>query len=369
MFRNQDIQELLAYQDEHPALSVYFDNDFIENTIEANKLKLRSMLDQLPSEAEQDIQAVQEYFDTVFDWTQDRSCAVFSNQAGDFFKAYILSLEVPDQIRYSPQLLLKTLVSLHRTTSGYGIALVDQQSARLLAFEMGELIAEKGYHGEDIQRIKHGGGSHTTGRWRGDEGEGEKVDTVRSRNLREAAEAADDFFHKHDIRRIFLGGTEQNTAAFRAYLPKLWQSLITGVVSINTNANPQEVQRRVLEIGREVDQRRKNKLVDTVITEAAKGRSGVVRTEDVLGAVREGRVQTLLLDDSFKEPGFRCQGCEYLTVQELESCPFCGGAFETIDDTAEMAVKYVLLSGGNVEVVKDSPELQAHGGIAAHLRY
>lgn len=369
MFSNLDIQELLEVQSPGPFLSVYIHNNAVENTIEANKLKLRSMLEEVPQQGEAAAAAVRAFFESEFDWQQDRSGVVFSDQSADFFKSYILPIIVPDRIRYSQQLLLRTLVSLHQATSGYGVALVDQQQARLMVFQMGELVAEDVHEGEDIHRIKHGGGSQTTGRRRGDEGEGEKVDMVKGRNLRDAAERANQFFGSHDVERIFLGGTETNTAAFSEQLGNPWQNKVSGVIPLGINANPQQVQTRVLEIGAELDRQRKDELVELVITEAAKGRHGVLRTEDILGAVREGRVQTLLLDEKFQQPGYRCVGCEYLTVQELDRCPFCGQAFEVIDDAGEMAVKQVLLSGGDVEVVEGHTTLQDHGGIAALLRY
>lgn len=369
MISDKDLQTLVDYRGEFPALSLYFHNDLVEQPLETNKLRLRALLNELPSEAALDVQAVRNYFENDFNWQQNRSGVIFSNQQQDFFQAFPLDIEVPDQTQFTRELLLSTLICLMQTTSGYGVALVDQQQARLMAFQMGELVQEEVFEGDEIQRIKHGGGSHPTGRWRGDEGEGEHVDTTRNRNLREAAQQADDFFSKTKVRRIFLGGTEPTVAAFRDQLTKSWQSLISGTFTMDINANPQEVKKVILKLGNDQERKKQDALIEKVVTETAKGKLGVLRTEDVLGAVREGRVQTLLLNSDFHQAGYRCTGCGYLTVQEMEDCPFCGSTFQQIDDTAELAVRDVLNAGGSVELLSQNPALQEHGGIGALLRY
>jgi peptide subunit release factor 1 (eRF1) len=111
------------------------------------------------------------------------------------------------------------------------------------------------------------------------------------------------------------------------------------------------------------------RLVRAMITSAAKGREGVIRLDDTLGAVHAGQVQTLIISEGLRAPGYRCKGCDYLTAQALEICPFCGNSIEKIEDAIEMAVRKVFSDGGEVEVIHDSPELEEAGGIGALLRY
>ena len=80
-------------------------------------------------------------------------------------------------------------------------------------------------------------------------------------------------------------------------------------------------------------------------------------------------MQTLLLSDGFRAPGFLCGGCGHLTAQRLARCPFCGGSFQEIEDAVELAVRHVLAAGGDVEVVHDNRRLNDAGRIGALLRY
>jgi len=110
-------------------------------------------------------------------------------------------------------------------------------------------------------------------------------------------------------------------------------------------------------------------LVKQAVTLAAKGSNGVTGLIDTLNAIREGRVKTLLVLQDFEQAGYRCDGCGYLTVQDLAVCPFCNGHFERIDDAVEMAVREALQMNAEVRVMLENEALANAGNIAALLRY
>jgi peptide subunit release factor 1 (eRF1) len=126
---------------------------------------------------------------------------------------------------------------------------------------------------------------------------------------------------------------------------------------------------KTIEIGAEAERQREERLVDAVITGASKGQGGIVNLDDTLSAAHEGRVQTLLVQEGFRAPGYRCQGCSYLTTQEVETCPFCGGDFEEIPDAVELVVQKIMRQGGDIEFVRDNEALEEYGNIGALLRY
>ncbi|MEA2007636.1 MAG: hypothetical protein U9O54_00800 [Chloroflexota bacterium] len=367
MLTKNNLQELLDHQAQSPILSVYLNTNPTGGTIEDYKLKLRSMLKNI--DAPKDIETIKTYLDHEYDWRGWRSIAVFSNADEDFFQAYPLAVDVRSRARLNHHPYVKPLAALFDAYSGYGVVLIDKQQARFFSFHLGELQAEARFSGEDVQRQKHGGGSQVTGRSRGVEGIAETPDGVAQRNMQEAANGASKFLKANNVRRVLLGGTNENISAFQEMLPKSWQSLIVGTFAMSMNAAYGEVQEKALEIGTETEKHREEKLVQTIITEAAKGRNGLVRFGEILSAIKEGRVQTLAIQDGYQKEGYRCQGCGYLTVQELDKCPFCSGDFEHIADAAELAVRNVLQAGGNVKVLEDENLLIEHGGIGALLRY
>jgi len=366
MITDNDLHELLEYQAPSPVLSLYLNTEPVEGGVESHRKRLRSMLKEI--DMPEDVLVVERYFEYEFDWSGN-SVVVFSCQADDFFRGYSLALPVRSRVRLGNRPYVKPLADLLDAYGGYGVALVDKQAARLFYFHLGELREEEGVHGEAVRHTKRGGGSQAQGRRGGTAGQTNYAEEVADRNIKDAAEAAAQFFTEKSVRRVIIGGTEDTVKPFQNQLPKAWQSLVIGTFPISMTASKDEVLERAVQIVKDADARRDVKLVDAVITGAAKGRGAVVQLEDTLRAVHDGRVQTLLIKEAFRAKGYLCTGCGYVTSEEIAKCPYCDGQFDQISDVVELAVRQVMASGGEVEVLHDDLGLGNYEHIGAILRY
>jgi peptide subunit release factor 1 (eRF1) len=366
MLTDQDVQELLHHHASHPVLSVYLNTDPAVGNADAYKLHLRNMLKEV--DAPEDVTAVLRYFDHTHDWS-GRSVAVFSCAAENFLRAFSLAVPVRSRVRTSDRPFVKPLADLLDAYGGYGVVLVDKQGARLFHFHLGRLVEQEGMMGEAIRHTKRGGGSQAAGRKGGVAGQTDYVEELADRNMKDAVDFAVHFFSDKNIRRIAIGGTEENVAQFRSLLPKAWKSLVVGSFPINLNATHPEVLERAMKIGEEAEHQRELHLVETVVTGAAKGRGGVIGLEDTLGAIREGRVQSLIIRDGFRAPGYRCKSCGHLSSLPMGNCPFCDGETEQIPDAVETAVRQVMATGGEIEVLRNGQTVKGFEQIGALLRY
>ena len=245
---------------------------------------------------------------------------------------------------------------------------MDKEKARLFSFDLGELKEVEGITGEDVKQIKRGGGDALLGRKGGSSASG-NVEKIIEQNIKDMIDFATEFFSTHHIRRIMIGGTDENVARFKEELPKAWQSLVVGEFPMSMTANYGEVIEKATQEALTAHKKVIDNLIEKSITMAAKGGIGVTGLIDSLNAIHEGRVKTLLVLENFEEEGFRCNGCGYLTTQSLEKCPFCGGHFERIDSAVEMAVQEALQKGADVKVVEENEKLKKAGAISAILRY
>jgi peptide chain release factor subunit 1 len=366
MLTGKNIRELLEYKSDFPVLSLYLNADPSSGSADTHKQHLRNLLKQV--DLTQDVEVVERFFDHQFDWS-GRSVAVFSCEPQDWFRFYSLAVPLRSRIRVSDRPHVKPLADVLDAYGGYGVALIDKQGARLFYFHLGELREQEGVLGKVVRHTKRGGGSQSPGRRGGVSGQTNYAEEVAERNIKDAAEYAARFFSENNVRRILVGGTEDNTAAFLNQLPKAWQSLVVGTFPMSMIASHSEVMERAMQIGHQAERTREEKLIKTVITNAAKGRGGVVRLDATLGAVHEGRVHTLLIREGLREPGRRCVVCGYITAHKIDKCPFCGGEVEKIPDAVELAVRKVMQSGGEVEVLHDDMDLGKHEHIGALLRY
>jgi rRNA maturation endonuclease Nob1 len=366
MLTETNLQELLVYQTDHQVISLYLNTDPTEGSADVYKSNLRSMLKDI--DLSDDVQAVENYFSREFDRT-GRSVVVFSCAPDEFFRVYTLAISVRNQVIVSERAYVKPLVSLLDNYGGYGVVLVDKQGARLFSFHLGELREQEGILGESIRHTKRGGASAKTGVRGGVTGQTNYEDELAGRNMREVAEFAGRFFSENNVRRILIGGTEENIALLRSQLQKTWQSLIVGTFPMSMSASNLEVLEKTMQIGKEAEYRREELMLKKLVTGAAKDQKGVLNLDETLGAVHDGRVQALVIQDGYQEPGFQCKGCGYTTAIEMPTCPFCGSSFERIPDAVEMAVHSVMKAGGEVEVLQHQHHVDGFSNIGALLRY
>ena len=127
------------------------------------------------------------------------------------------------------------------------------------------------------------------------------VENIIDRNIKEIIEYATEFFSRWHIRRIMLGGTDDNIARFKEALPKSWQSLVVTEFPMSMNASQAEIIEKAMEEARKAQKKQDDNLVDQAITLAAKGSTGVIGLIDTLNANHEGRVKTLLVSENFEQ--------------------------------------------------------------------
>lgn len=367
MFTDDNLEELLTFEAENgQVISLYLNADLGENPIETIKLQVRGLLKELPDELSEDREQIEEYFDMVHDWRK-AGIALFSCSAHDFFRSYQVAVPFRNRMRMSRKPYVKPLLHLMKYYTHYGVILVDRIGARFFEFHLGELQETRGTMGEDIRKLKHGRGSSATG-MRGGVGGARQEDEHAQRNMREAAEEAGRFFAKKDIRRLFIGGTAENVAQFRDMLPKRLQSTIAGTFAMDMDAGKQEVREHTLEMLHKLNAEREQLLVDKMLTAAHDSGSAVTGLKHTLKMVSDGRVDTLVVSDGFRAPGFRHPSSGYLSTSDDDDL-FGESTFENVPDVVDEAVKRTMEQGGNVEVISDNPKLENAGRIGALLRY
>ncbi len=369
MFNQDDLRELAAIRTESPVLSVYLNVDPMNRTRDEYKLELRQLLKEAEGvAAREDIEAVEAFFDHEYDWS-GRGAAAFSCQKENFWRTHSLAVPVRSGVTVANRPYIKPLAELADAYGSYAVAVVDRRQARFFVFDLGELRASDEFLGEDVRKLKRGRGSAGGhGRRGGAPISSQHEEEVVRRNIRDAAGRMKAFWERHTPQRLIIAGADGVVARFQEALPKHLQDRVIGAFSADMNAPESEIKERSVEVLEQVEEQRKEAVVDAVFTAAAKGANGVIRLADTLGAAHEGRIQTLVIDRHYHRPGYQCRHCGYITDHNLEKCPFCGNDFIEIPDAAEALVTKVIEQGGEVEVVEDHPKAKQFG-VGALLRY
>ena len=364
MLAESDLRELVAFTPgNEPVLSVYLDTEPTSGNADVCQLRLRNMLKAI--NLPEDASAVERYISLEYKWS-GRGVAVFSSVSRQFFRAYSLALPVRDLYHVGDRPSVQPLLDLIDNYGGYGIVLLDKQGARLFNFHLGELREEEDVQGEQVKHVKDG--SAIRRRSSADSQKGAMDETIE-RNLREVVDSAVRFFEEKHVRRVVIGGTDDNVAAFRSLLPKTWQSLVIGSFAASKNAPRSEVLQHTLKIGLEAEYYNEARLVENLVAASTRGEGAVMGLGDALLAVNNTRVKTLVLVENFHLAGYRCDSCGHLSNNPRMTCADCDGPIYKYPDVVELAISEVLHHGGAVQIIHPHDAFIRAGSIGAVLRY
>ncbi len=366
MFTDHQLKEMAGITTKSPALTVYLSTDPAVGNTDTIKLRLRTLLKEI--DLEQDVKAVLNYIETNHLFA-GRGLALFSCKAEGFFKAISLGVSVRDQVFTGTHFAIKPLADIFDLYGGYGVVLVDRQGARVFHFHLGDLVEQEGVLGTLVKHTKRGGASSIAGQRGGTAGQTNYEDEVVERNMKEIATFATHFFEEKHIRRILIGGTDDNIALFKTQLSKAWQSLVIGTFAMSMTASHAEVLAKAMQIGKEAEAAHDLQVVRSIISRAGKHAGAEIGLENTFQAVSQSRVQTLVVTEGFHQSAHRCTGCGRLTLHSNPLCKYCGSKIVPVADGVELAVNEVMRSGGDVEVVQMNPDFEKAGNIGAILRY
>ncbi len=362
MINENELRELAGFVSKgSPVVSLYLDTDLTQEPKEKCKLVLRELLESVQDVAsEDDIAKVERFFDLEYDW-QARAVAIFSAVDQDFWRAYPLAFAVESEVQAGDVLDLRRLAQLLGEHERYGVVLVDRESARFFLAHLGHIEETSEWVGQDLKRHKQGG--FAAARYQ------RHVDKQAEQNLKFVAEATDRFCRDHECQRIILGGADETIAQFQPMMPKALRGKIMGTLPLDMTASPTEVLERTTELMESEEGERQQRLVEQLVTAAAKGGEAVTGLADTLYVAHQGRARTLVLEKGFEASGYLCADCGYVSVDPISSCPLCGGKPQRIADAVNRVMQQIILAGGSVETVTESKALAEAGHIGAVLRY
>ena len=364
MIREADLRELVAFDGaDNPVLSLYLNVDPRSTTTEAYKLTLRNLLDCVPGADPADKARIEQFVDLEYD-RQARSLVMFSCQKHDFWRVFPLDVPVKDKVMVSRRPLVRELVDLLNIYGHLGVVAIDKQGARFYAFHLGALEEVVGALGEDVKRHKQGGWSAS--RYQRHE------DEAARNNLKAFVELTDSFTRQYGWRQLVLAGAHNTVSQFQNMLPPHLNKLVIGTMPLESDAPLQEVREQAEALARDAYERHTADLAAELVVQANKG-GAVLGLDETLEALQNGSVYQLFFTEDYTLPENkvrRCTNCNYLTTQETDSCPLCGGEMRPMVDAINNIARRAIAQGALVVVLPPDNPLDAEGAkIGAFLRY
>jgi peptide chain release factor subunit 1 len=243
----------------------------------------------------------------------------------------------------------------------FGVLLVDRQRARMFVFELGELV-DKSELFDELPRHE-------------DEGADLDRDQVRDHkaaaaqhHLRRAAQVAFAVSEEQHLDHLIIGAPEEIGRSVERELHPYLQQRVAARLNVPVNARDDAIRQAALEVEARVQRQREAGLVERLREGVGAGNGAVAGLDDVLSALGERRVATLLVSDGFETPGWRCLTCSLL-VARGPTCPVCAGSMHKVGDVVEEAVEEAVTQSCHVEVCVGNADLDVLGRIGALLRF
>jgi hypothetical protein len=233
----------------------------------------------------------------------------------------------------------------------WSVLLVDQRRARLLRGDRGRL--------EEVAEL--------TDDERETPVQGDLSEEVK-RHLDRTAEALRVAHERSPLGALLIGGQRELLGDVEARLPGELSEPLAGRFEVDVEAHPEEVLGAAGPAMDEHAERLVEEALDRMRTASSQG-TGALGLEDVLKALVEARVETLLVEDDLATPGVECPACGWLGPPGRESCPADGTPTERREDVIEAALGRLVEQDAALVSLHEREDLQPFGGIGAVLRF
>lgn len=363
MVTHEDLYELVAYRcSQSPMLSLYLNVEPSQKGGEQSRLKLKKMLKEAADRGAtpEDIQAVGHFIELEYDW-QGRGVILFSCAHDNFWRAYTVAVPVEDTVHVGPRPYVIPLIDLMDTYSRYAVVAVDKEGGRIFLFHLGELEEALGTMGEELKHHKQGG-------WAAERLQ-RRAEEIASRNLRDVADMLKTYAQNERIAWIILAGTDENVARFRELLPKSLRNNVIGQLPFDAGMAENEILEASMELIQPHHTERKKALLEEIVAQTQSG-NATLGFADTLEALQEQRVYRVLLAEGYQRPGYECQSCHFLTLQERPTCPLCGGPVAHQEDIVNEFLHRALELGAEISFIPgEEMESYTNHHVGALLRY
>jgi peptide chain release factor subunit 1 len=362
MINQSELQKLVDILSENPPiLSLYLNVDPAKRSKDEYRLTLRNLLKSVEGQAHPaDSERIERYFDFEYDWG-GKGVACFSCSNKNLWTPYVLAVPVKDGIFIDRRPKIHPLTELLTHHRPYGVIQIDRNGGRFFAIHLGEIIGRDDYSGEETKKHKQGGWAAQRLQRHDDEQAGH--------NMRAVADEAEKFITAHELKWIFLAGTDENTSVFRSMLARPYQDLILDSFPLDMEAPILSVLEKSLVSFEDSLSAYQQNLVDKMITAAAKEDTAVLGLNKTLLALAQEKAQILVVSAGYVAPGGVCSDCDSLLAEASESCPYCEGKTMAVEDVVERAMRRMIRLNGQVETISGNPHLDKAGKIGAVLRY
>jgi peptide chain release factor subunit 1 len=283
-----------------------------------------------------------------------RAVAVYACGTEDLLEVIKLRRPVANKVVLDRTAFVEPLV-MQGTDERWMVLLTNRRCARLF-FGPGDALDETDRLVDDVHQ-QHGKGGWSQSNYQ------RSVDKEVSDHLQNAADLAFDLYKKQGADRVLVAVPPELTSELKGKLHPYLIERIAGKIAVDIeNASVDDVCAAARpEITAHV-MRCEREALDRLQAGVGSGGRGVAGIAEVLDALNQARVETLLIAENFQIPG-------RVDFQAGLLLPEGRDEGEPVDNIVEPAIEKAIEQSANAMVVRHHTDLDEIGGIGAVLRF
>lgn len=292
--------------------------------------------------------------------------AVFACAEQDIWHEYELPATLSGtQLFVDRHFHLKPLAQLLGASPLLCVVLVDRHRARIFDLRLGELTER-----EDLfHPLTRRGRSDGYAGYEAGHAQRRLEDEVRQ-HFKHVAETLKDLLDKGTFEKWILACQDSHRALLEPQLHSYVSHALIGHFHADlAHATRDEIRTHAQQIVEKWQSDRRHELVGQVLSQARSHARGVTGLRRVLRSLELGEVQTLLVGENLQAHAVECSGCGHIDAHLVSYCPVCGRVTQEIVDVGEAILPWIIRRNIETFYVKDDPEFDKVGNIAALLRF
>jgi len=288
-----------------------------------------------------------------------QAVAIFAAEPPGLFEAHRLPRPVPNRVAIRRSPLVAPLVGLARRER-WCVALVNRRDARIFRGSPDGLREIEQIH--DLVFGQHDQGGWSQARYQ------RGIEKEKDDHLKHTGEVLMKHFKRRPFERLILGGPREVVADFESKLHGYLTERLAGRIDVDVeHSTPDRVLEAVQPLFEVLEDEREGEALERI---GETGRAAV-GLEEVLRALNERRVETLVAEERFAAEGTCCPVCGWIGPAGERACPVDGTELEALDDLTEAAIELTIQQSAEILAVRRRRDelIERADGIAALLRF
>ena len=298
---------------------------------------------------------------------QARAKAIFACGSRNFWREFDLPTQLSGtQLFVNRRFHLKPLAQALGAQPLLWVALVGRQRARFFDLRLDELQERKGLFRTPVLRQERRNG-HAN--YEGGQAQ-RRIQDDALHHFKDVAEHLREALEKGICEKLIIGCHDTNWHQLESHLHPYVKDRLVGHFSCDVSKmTGEQIKEQAGRLLRHSMDRRRRELVADVLNQAKSNNRGVTGLRRVLRSLELGEVQTLLIGERFSHPAVECSGCGHLDAHIVRYCAACGRETRELEDACDAIIPIAIRRDIELFYVKDDPEFDSAGNIAALLRF